>query len=297
MDCSKFDYATGCKSFNELLTAGDEATLEELGRTQQEVARVCFVEDPSLADTFYILSVHVPPDSFKGHVKYLAFADLYRYENGVSENAFDILINWVFSGGELTAVGGDRLDPDGSFSITPQQTEWLITYPNVSDSRTHEDLKIMLSTGRFTVSFSAFKNEKLVLGSESFSEGHCIRYQGGAISESEAIPGQAVPLASAASGSVMATVPNHYIWVGRFEQEDRAQNVSERIEAQNLPVAIKPMRDAKGQELFVVLTGPYQQAEAQKVLAWLKGVGFPEARQVMPGQNQDQAKKQGNSTN
>ncbi|MGC1107906.1 MAG: protein kinase [Candidatus Acidiferrales bacterium] len=91
--------------------------------------------------------------------------------------------------------------------------------------------------------------------------------------------------------------PNVYLWVGRFEREDRAQNVSKRIEDQNLPVAIKPRRGLQGQEFFVVFTGPYQQSEAQKVLEWLQSVGFPKARKVQQGENQNQAGKQGNSPN
>ncbi|MGB6483172.1 MAG: protein kinase [Candidatus Acidiferrales bacterium] len=91
--------------------------------------------------------------------------------------------------------------------------------------------------------------------------------------------------------------PNIYLWVGRFERNERAQNVSKRIEDQNLPVAIKPRRGPQGQEFFVVFTGPYQQSEAQKVLEWLKSVGFPKARQVQQGENQNQAGKQGNSPN
>jgi serine/threonine protein kinase len=90
-------------------------------------------------------------------------------------------------------------------------------------------------------------------------------------------------------------IPNTYIWVGRFEREERAQNVSKRIEDQNLPVEIKPRKDLRGQEFFAVFTGPYQKSEAQKVLEWLKTVGFPRAHQVMTGQNQ--ASKQGNSPN
>jgi serine/threonine protein kinase len=85
-----------------------------------------------------------------------------------------------------------------------------------------------------------------------------------------------------------AAPANHdiYIWVGRFEREDRAQNVSKRIEDQNLPVAIKPRKGPQGQEFFAVFTGPYQPNEAQKVLQWLRSVGFPKAHQVPTGQNQ-----------
>ena len=89
--------------------------------------------------------------------------------------------------------------------------------------------------------------------------------------------------------------PNVIIWVGRFEKEERAQNVSKRLEDQNLPVEIKPRRGLEGQEFFAVFTGPYQPNEAKKVLEWLKSVGFPKAHQVAPGQNQ--AGNQGSSPN
>jgi serine/threonine protein kinase len=80
--------------------------------------------------------------------------------------------------------------------------------------------------------------------------------------------------------------PNVFIWVGRFEREERAQNVSKRIEDQNLPVAVQPRRDLQGQQFFVVLTGPYQKnGEAQKVLDWLRSSGFPKAHRVLTGQN------------
>lgn len=80
--------------------------------------------------------------------------------------------------------------------------------------------------------------------------------------------------------------PNIYLWVGRFERQDRAQDASRRIEDQNLPVAVKPRRSPQGQEFFVVLTGPYPRSESQRVLEWLKSVGFPRAHQITPGQNQ-----------
>lgn len=71
-----------------------------------------------------------------------------------------------------------------------------------------------------------------------------------------------------------------YLFVGRFEREDRAQNASKRLEDQNLSVQIKPRRGVGGQEFFTVVSGPYGQAEADRVLDWLKNVGFKEARQV-----------------
>lgn len=87
-----------------------------------------------------------------------------------------------------------------------------------------------------------------------------------------------------------ASDPNTYVWVGRFERDDRAQGVAKRIEDQNLAVEIRPRRAPGGQQFFAVITGPYQPAEAQKILEWLKTVGFPNARKVGPGQNQNQSR-------
>lgn len=85
-----------------------------------------------------------------------------------------------------------------------------------------------------------------------------------------------------------ASDPNTYIWVGRFEREDLAHDVAKRIEDQNLPVDIKPRRLGP-QEFFAVFTGPYQPPEAQKILEWLKTIGFPKAHKVGPEQNQNQS--------
>ena len=81
------------------------------------------------------------------------------------------------------------------------------------------------------------------------------------------------------------TNPNVFIWVGRFEREERAKNAGRRIEDQNLPVTIRPRHDLRGQKFFVVVTGPYQQGETQKVLDWLRSSGFPAAHRVLSGQN------------
>lgn len=82
--------------------------------------------------------------------------------------------------------------------------------------------------------------------------------------------------------------PNVLIWVGRFERQERAQEVSDRIEAQNLPVTIRPRRTPQGQQIFAVFTGPYKQANTEEVLAWLRSIGFPNARKVKPGNNSGQ---------
>ncbi len=86
--------------------------------------------------------------------------------------------------------------------------------------------------------------------------------------------------------------PNTFIWVGRFERQERAQEVFQRIEAQNFPATIRPRRTLRGQQFFVVITGPYKQAAVEEVLAWLKSIGFPMAHKVKPENDQG-----GNSSN
>ncbi len=81
---------------------------------------------------------------------------------------------------------------------------------------------------------------------------------------------------------------NTFIWVGRFERQERAQEVAQRIEAQNLPVAIRPRRTPQGQQFFVVFTGPYKQAAEEEVLAWLRSIGFPTAHRVKAGTSQSE---------
>ena len=84
------------------------------------------------------------------------------------------------------------------------------------------------------------------------------------------------------------STPETFIWVGRFEKEQRAQEVAKRIEDQNLPVAIQPRQNPQGQSFFVVFSGPYEKGPAQQALQWLHDIGFANARAVRVGQNKDQ---------
>ncbi len=71
-----------------------------------------------------------------------------------------------------------------------------------------------------------------------------------------------------------------YIWVGRFEKEERAQNVSRRIESHGNPVVVLPKPNPKGGQFFVVFTGPYNEKKAQNVQKWLESQGFFFVHQV-----------------
>lgn len=70
-----------------------------------------------------------------------------------------------------------------------------------------------------------------------------------------------------------------YLWVGRFEREDRAQSNAKKIEDLGLPVAVIPRQNATGQ-FYVVLTGPFGPERVPSVMDWLKTQGFQNVRLV-----------------
>ncbi|HKV03669.1 MAG TPA: protein kinase [Candidatus Acidoferrales bacterium] len=70
-----------------------------------------------------------------------------------------------------------------------------------------------------------------------------------------------------------------YLWIGRFEREDRAQITAKKIEDLGLPVVVIPRHNDKG-EFFVVLTGPFGPERVESAMDWLKAQGFPNVRLV-----------------
>ena len=70
-----------------------------------------------------------------------------------------------------------------------------------------------------------------------------------------------------------------YLWVGRFEREDRAQSSAKKIEDLGLPVAVIPRQNTTG-EFYVVLTGPFGPERVSSVMDWLKAQGFLGVRLV-----------------
>jgi len=78
-----------------------------------------------------------------------------------------------------------------------------------------------------------------------------------------------------------------YLWVGRFEREDRAQTAAKRIEDDGLPAVVMPRRNPQShQQFFVVFTGPFAPTRAQDIVQRLQEQGFSNVREVRPGQNQ-----------
>ncbi len=82
----------------------------------------------------------------------------------------------------------------------------------------------------------------------------------------------------AAAAPVNNNAPG-YLWVGRFEREDRAQTTAKKIEDLGLPVVVIPRHNDKGR-FFVVLTGPFGEKRVPSVLQWLQTQGFPDVREV-----------------
>ena len=78
-----------------------------------------------------------------------------------------------------------------------------------------------------------------------------------------------------------------YLWIGRFEREDRAQTAAKRIEDDGLPAVVMPRRNPQShQQFFVVFTGPFAPTRAQDIVQRLQEQGFSNVREVRPGQNQ-----------
>jgi serine/threonine protein kinase len=70
-----------------------------------------------------------------------------------------------------------------------------------------------------------------------------------------------------------------YVWVGRYEHEDRAQAAAKKIEDLGLPVAVLPKRGLTG-EAYVVVTGPFGPDRVTSVIDWLKTQGFLGVRPI-----------------
>jgi serine/threonine protein kinase len=95
----------------------------------------------------------------------------------------------------------------------------------------------------------------------------------------------------------------HFLWVGRYEREDRAQAAAKKIEDLGLPVVVVPRQSQQGQ-FFVVVTGPFGPARLQSVSDWLQSQGFSNVRPLKntlgnqrQGFNRNPAQDQAGGTN
>jgi serine/threonine protein kinase len=80
-----------------------------------------------------------------------------------------------------------------------------------------------------------------------------------------------------------------YLWVGRFEREDRAQATAKKIEDLGLPVEVIPRHGLAG-DFFIVVTGPYGPERVGSAMEWLKTQGFIGVRLIKnPSGNEQQS--------
>jgi Protein kinase domain len=70
-----------------------------------------------------------------------------------------------------------------------------------------------------------------------------------------------------------------YLWVGRFEREDKAQGTAKKIEDLGLPVTVVPRQGDTGQ-FFIVVTGPYGPERVESAMDYLKTQGFANVRLI-----------------
>jgi len=80
-----------------------------------------------------------------------------------------------------------------------------------------------------------------------------------------------------------------YLWIGRYQREDRAKAAKKKIEDLGLPAAIVAKHGAGG-EAFVVFAGPFGAKRIASVTEWLKAQGFEGVHAVAtpaPGVNQN----------
>jgi len=101
------------------------------------------------------------------------------------------------------------------------------------------------------------------------------------VTSSESVPtthkayGQAGQVATPVLNDHMAS----YVWVGRYEREERAQAAAKKIEDLGLPVSVIPRRNPTGQ-VYLVVTGPFGPDRVTSVVDWLKTQGFLGVRPI-----------------
>jgi serine/threonine protein kinase len=70
-----------------------------------------------------------------------------------------------------------------------------------------------------------------------------------------------------------------YLWVGRFEREDRAQSVAKKIQDLGLSVNVVTRHGLTGQ-FYIVVTGPYGPERVESAMDYLKTQGFSDVRLI-----------------
>jgi hypothetical protein len=92
---------------------------------------------------------------------------------------------------------------------------------------------------------------------------------------------QSAPLTDQPMGSVLRGNGPSYIWVARFDREERAQDATRKLQGFGLHAVVLPRHDnTTNHSFFVVFTGPLPPGQIPSYIDWLKSQGFPDAREV-----------------
>lgn len=81
-------------------------------------------------------------------------------------------------------------------------------------------------------------------------------------------------------GSVLRGSGPSYIWVARYDREDRAQDASRKIQSLGLTSVVIPRPAEKGKHAYVVVSGPFPPSRIPSVIDWLRTQGFTNVREV-----------------
>ncbi len=91
---------------------------------------------------------------------------------------------------------------------------------------------------------------------------------------------QPAPSNSPVTGaSTAGTSRASYLWVGRFQREDRAKAAEKKISALGLPAAVLPKHGDNG-DFYIVYSGPYLNEKIASAMEQLEAKGFSNVRAV-----------------
>jgi serine/threonine protein kinase len=76
--------------------------------------------------------------------------------------------------------------------------------------------------------------------------------------------------------------PTTYLWVGRYQREDKAQEVAQKIKTFGLPARSIP-RHGFGGDFWIVVTGPFGAKRVSDMTQWLEAQGFRNVHELPAG--------------
>ena len=83
------------------------------------------------------------------------------------------------------------------------------------------------------------------------------------------------------ANSAAAKNGSKYLWIGRYQKQDRAQAAEKRIKELGLDVTVVTRHGQAG-EFYVVFAGPFGVKRVPSVMEWLKTQGFAGVHEVAP---------------